>query len=531
MSAAADSADGSASAAAWSAGAVIALTIAAVALRLPELAHRSLWLDEAWRANLAIAPSWQAFWSGVLGAGNGALGAPLPPVFAVALRACATILGHSEAALRAIPFGASVAAVPLAYLVGRACGGRVAGIAAAFCFALYPNAVLYGRELKQYSFDVLVALVLLLLASRVAGRPADGRTWTAYAAAAALVPGCSYPAALLLPGIGLGLLIECRQRRAGSAWTAAHGSAGVAALAWYVLVIGPQRARPLTTAYWAETFPTLSAASLAAVGRTLAGTVEFATSVPALIFIALVLVGIVCAPRWFAVSAVATLVCLVLAALAHAYPLTAGRTSLFLLPFVYIPLGVAVAWIFYRVFALAGGSRVIAALTAVAILMLLAWPARGTRDVSTALVREETAPLVQWLAAERRPEDHVYVYYAAGPAFAFYHRTSPDDRVIVGRSHRGENGAYEAELRPLVVPGERMWLLFSHVFAPRGGPSERDVILAEMRLYGREIARRDTAGASMHLFEVTRKPGSVRHLKITPEDMANPERMRELFGR
>jgi 4-amino-4-deoxy-L-arabinose transferase-like glycosyltransferase len=517
-------------AARWSAVAVIVLTLVAIVLRVPDLASRSLWLDEAWRANLAMAPSWHAFWSGVLGAGSGEVDAPLPPLFALALRAATTVLGHSEAALRAVPFAASVAAVPLAYLVGRACGGRAAGIAAAFCFALYPNAVLYGRELKQYSVDVFVVLGLLLLASRVARRPDDLRAWAAFALAAALVPGCSYPAALLLPGIALGLLIACRDRRTWSAWLTAHACAGIAALTWYVLAIGPQRARPLTAAYWAEAFPTLTATSLAVVARTLASMVEFATSDPAVVFIALVLVGYACVPRWFAVTALATLVCLVVAGLLHAYPLTAGRTSLFLLPFVYVPLGVAVAWIGGRLLTLAGGSRVVATFMAVAALALLAWPARAVRYGDAALVREETAPLVQWLAAERRPEDRVYVYYAAGPAFAFYH-PARDDRVTVGGSHRGENGAYEAELRPLVTSGERMWLLFSHIFTPRGGANERDLILNEMRLYGREVARRDTAGASMHLFEVTRNPGSVRHLKITPEDMANPERMRELLGR
>jgi len=35
---------------------VAALTLAAFVLRLPSL-DRSLWLDEAWRANIALAPS------------------------------------------------------------------------------------------------------------------------------------------------------------------------------------------------------------------------------------------------------------------------------------------------------------------------------------------------------------------------------------------------------------------------------------------------------------------------------------------
>ena len=66
--------------------AVAALTVAAFALRCPALG-RSLWLDEAWRANLALAPSWAAFWNELLGSGGGGIGAPMPPLFALALRA------------------------------------------------------------------------------------------------------------------------------------------------------------------------------------------------------------------------------------------------------------------------------------------------------------------------------------------------------------------------------------------------------------------------------------------------------------
>jgi hypothetical protein len=35
----------------------------------------------------------------------------------------------------------------------------------------------------------------------------------------------------------------------------------------------------------------------------------------------------------------------------------------------------------------------------------------------------------------------------------------------------------------------------------------------------------------LHLFEIVRSPDQVRHLKLTPEDMKNPARMKELLGR
>jgi hypothetical protein len=63
------------------------------------------------------------------------------------------------------------------------------------------------------------------------------------------------------------------------------------------------------------------------------------------------------------------------------------------------------------------------------------------------------------------------------------------------------------------------------------GASERTLILGEVGLYGRELAARETTGASVHLFELTRAPGTVRRLELRPEDLRDPRRLRDLLGR
>ena len=59
----------------------------------------------------------------------------------------------------------------------------------------------------------------------------------------------------------------------------------------------------------------------------------------------------------------------------------------------------------------------------------------------------------------------------------------------------------------------------------------RDTILSELAVYGKQIEQREAPGASLHLFDVERAPGTVTHLTLTPEDLANPARMKELLGR
>ena len=397
--------------------AVVVLVLVALGLRLPGLATRSLWLDEAWRANLAVAPSWQAFWAEVLGAGAGGIGAPLPPLFALLLRAVALVVGRSTAGLRALPLAASVAAVPLGYLVARRVRGRAAGVAAAFCFACYPAVVFHGQELKQYSVDVLCVLVLLWLVARTVEEPEKRARWALVAAAMALAPGFSYPAALVVPGLALGLLVACRTRQARVLWAAAHAVAAVAALAWYVAVIGPQRARPLTTAYWAASFaPRGSELLLPWALAQLRAVVDYVLGRPLWLVVPALLVGYLSTPRWVRVAALVTVAVVIAAAALEVYPLAGGRTSLFLAPLLYVPLAAAVAWV-ASLGATASpgapkpssaraptgaGRRVLGGLALIAAVGLAAFPARGSLRARAGLVVEETAPLVAWLAAERR---------------------------------------------------------------------------------------------------------------------------------
>jgi len=510
--------------------AVAVLTLAACGLRFPSLG-RSLWLDEAWRANIALAPTWDAFWNAVLGAGGGGIGAPMPPLFALALRAVGTVVDHSAAGMRALPVFASIAAVPLAWVVGRRATGTWAGLAAALLFTATPTTLLHGQELKQYSTDIAVVLVLLAAASTVATRPGSPRAWSGLAIAESLAPGLAYPTALTLPGIALATLAVCRTNADRVRWLAAHVASGLAAVLWYALVIGPQRDRPLVAAYWAADFPPMEGVpGLPWIWDQLLDVVRYCSADPPRLALLLAICGFLASARWLGIAALGSVATLIAAAAWRVYPLSGGRTSVFLLPFIYLGIAGAVgagsALLSRRdVHTIATGAVAI-----VAALVLGAMVVPAIRAPRAGLVYEEIAPLLATLEQERLPSDRIYVYDGAVQAFRFHHPAS-DPAVTLGGSHRDDATKYTAELRPLLVPGQRLWLVFSHVHVPKSGRPERDTILADVGIAGRQIARHDAPGASLHLFEITRAPGQVRHLKLTPEDLKNPERMKELFGR
>jgi hypothetical protein len=89
---------------------------------------------------------------------------------------------------------------------------------------------------------------------------------------------------------------------------------------------------------------------------------------------------------------------------------------------------------------------------------------------------EETRPLLRALAAQRRPGDAVYVYYAAGHALRIYgprygFRTGD---YLLGGCHRGDTRAYLEDV-DLFRGRPRLWVVFSHA-QPRLG--ERESLLA-----------------------------------------------------
>ena len=131
------------------AGAVVIGVIARFVTRSP------LWLDEALSVNIAQLPL-RDIPEALRHDGH-------PPLYYFLLHGWTELFGTSDIAVRALSGVLSVATLPLAWLVGRRVGGRVAAGWTIVLVALSPYAVRYGTEARMYSLVMLGVLAGVVL--------------------------------------------------------------------------------------------------------------------------------------------------------------------------------------------------------------------------------------------------------------------------------------------------------------------------------------------------------------------------------
>jgi hypothetical protein len=474
--------------------------------RLGYLLSHSFWLDEGWVADSVRAPLHQLR----------LLTSSTPIGWTLLLRLVPPV-GPPER-LRLLPIAFAVAAVVPAYLLGRRLG-RVQAVAAGLAAAVAPGA-LANDDLKQYTADVFVTLLLLWLAARVEADWTRGRVAALCAACvpAVLVSHATvFVSAAVLGALGLRCLAERRWDRLRRLAGPGLALAAVEAAAYLVsLSVGDNAAM---RRWWAAAFVPLSAGpgpAAAFVARRLADALGRAGFGPWPLAAALALAGL--AALWRArLPATALAVPLLLAGLvvagaAHRYPLLDERTSLFFTVLVTVcaglGVGALVAWGCRRPATVPLGLA--AAVLAGAVLLPAAREAVRTPMPGSTLRQQ-----VAFVLANRRPGDVVVVGRGASFAFAYYWPDRPTfvptrsgsavlfqveypDRPELVVNHRRGQPEADAAVRQASARTRsgRIWLVLAE--AGDGGPVWRNAAPA---------ARRANGGALPLLLVVPPGPG------------------------
>ncbi|MCU0495104.1 MAG: glycosyltransferase family 39 protein, partial [Chloroflexaceae bacterium] len=225
------------------------------------LANRALWIDEAFLAlNITRRPLDQLLFQPL------DFAQAAPPGFLLLQWLAVQALGTSEFALRLVPLLASLAALPLFYMVARQLLPPVGMLVALALFALLEPLVYYASEVKQYSSDMALVLLIYVVVLGVQERGLNWRNGLALALVGALAMWCSHPVLFVLGGVGLSLALLALLARQ---WRQLAGLAAIG-LAWavslaalYVISLQPIRANSVLNSFWNDRFMPLPPRSMA----------------------------------------------------------------------------------------------------------------------------------------------------------------------------------------------------------------------------------------------------------------------------
>lgn len=494
----------------WLGRAAWGIIILGWALRLRSYAAgRSLRRDEADLARNLVERSFR----GLLEPLDYAQGAPIG--FLMLEKGVITALGHNELAFRLVPLLAGLASLPLFFGVARRLVGPRAVLVGLALVAFTEPMVYYASELKQYSCDVLVGLVILAAASAASARghaaSVIGRPfWLALVGAVAV--WFSHPALFILGGVGLALFLPDAEPRAF--WRRRALLLGVVAcwavsfLVDYVYFLRPLRQSEDLQNFWSKWFmpmPPRSVADLRWYGTTLLDVfnnpVGLALEGVGVALALVLLGGFSLAQRSIRVLAVlATPILLALAASAlHAYPFS-GRLLLFTVPLLamWIVAGAEFVW------GHQGGER--QTMAVVLLTLVLFGP---TLNVPRFLVRpikgEELKAVLRVVDRDRQPEDTFYLYFASKPAFLYYSRYADQPvlsriQPIEGADTLGHPERLAADIGRL-AGRSRVWFIISHAIQ-----GDEGTLVRYLDVSGRCLARVKEFGASAYLYDLTRAP-------------------------
>ena len=466
---------------------IVALVLLGVACRLRQyLARTSYWNDEAFIVlNIVDHPA--SHMLGPLDYNQAA-----PPAFMWIERAAAVTWGFGEYSLRLFPLVAGLTALGLfAPLAWRVLPGAAAVLAVGW-FAFAEKLVGYCAEVKQYSSDALVAVVLLLAAVGTGARWTAARRFLIVSAIAAVAVWLSHPAAIVFGALSLALALPClREGRGGRiAWVGGNLLVVASfALLYRFSIIREQD--PFLYRFWADGFP--PAGHPLQVPRWLGQQLwELARQpFPQLwaLTAALALLGIaelVVRRGWVLLAAcVAPVVLTIIAAFDRKYPFSPSRLTMFLLPGLLLLCGAGAAFLTTR---LRRPWNVLGCALPAVLLGYGAATAGGR--VAHPHFRSHMRPAAQYVRAHRRPGDVLYVLgqpHERHLEFFCYWR-HPDPPLYAQFPSLNE------------IPHGRFWIVYA--FAPGHPVSFIEPVLSEARTVAAQRAAIEVKeGAAAYLFE------------------------------
>ena len=481
----------------------IAILIFGGVLRLNRyLYNRSLYIDEA-----AVALN-------ILERDLTELAQPLardqaaPYGWLVLVKLATIAFGMSEYALRLVPLTSGLASLGIIYPLSKRFLGPVGSLVCCLFLATTHSPIHWSVMVKPYATDLLIALAILTIASRMDWRNLKRASTAGLAAFGALAVWFSFPAVFVLGTVGVYALLL------GSATSGPRQFARLVAIAiaWmlsfvthYELVIHASMQSSSLRGMWEPFFaslPALNSQSMDSLFESVTGffsspvgvPVEYGGLVLCLLGTAALLTK--APPEAFLLLGPAVLT--YFASAAGLYPIF-DRLLLFLVPSFELLIASGVEQISRGVARL--GWLPVAGL----VFVLVFPPARlGLSLGLSPQPQDEMRPVTEHVLQEFQPGDAIYVYYAAASQWQYYLRYygATEPRYMIATASPEDQDRYLQEVSGYLGQ-RRVWLIFSHDQIV-GGESEVSVILEQLGCIGTEIDSFEAPQAWAYLYDLSK---------------------------
>ncbi len=427
------------------------------------ITNRSLWFDELLIALNIVNRSFLQL-TQPLDYGQGA-----PIGFLLLQKFMTQLLGNTEYSLRLLPFLAGIMALFLMYYVGKIYIGLPGMLFALGFFAVSSRPIYYASEVKQYSIDAFVSLLLLFVAHKCLEPDSKIKHFSLLCITGVLALCISHPSLFVITAISLvlGIALLLKRDKTKMLWLV-----GVW-LVWsisfsllYFFFLRRLSAHSGLINYWQDTFmpmpPWLNLAWFIDAFSRMLGDFGFVNILIGGIFFVLGCLSLFYRRWQLALFLILPFLITLVSSGFEKYPFR-GRLLLFLAPFIFMLVAEGVErlrlilvkvnpWLAFGVWFI------------LVTFFIYKSFYTSVENFYTPPLREHSRPVMAHLSQNKQDTDTIYIYHAAMPILRYYgpqYSLSEVEYFEGIRSHL-EPEKYLEQLNTLNFDG-RVWFLFSHV--------------------------------------------------------------------
>jgi hypothetical protein len=484
----------------------IALIIFGIVVRLTQyLTNRSLWADEATLALNIVNRSFLELLQPL----DYDQGAPIG--FLLLERSAVQLLGDNEFALRLFPLLSGIAAIFLFYELAKRWLQPPETLIALALFVTVTPLVYFSSEVKQYSSDVAITLLLCLIIPQPSEPKLSRNQVLVRSGIGAIAVWFSHPAVFVLAGLEASNLfitwLKMKQiKLAENLLTYAVWLASFAVV--YFVSLRNLGADEELLQSWQKAFPRHLfdvVWGLDALGKFFSNPLGLPRWIDGVAIVAFLMGchALYYKSRSILFFSVSPILVTLAASYLQKYPFR-SRLVIFLIPFFLLLIAAGIAFICRQ------KSKAVQVLGFILCVVLLYFPiTKAGALIAQPRLREEIKPVLSYVQSQQQPGDTLYVYQRGKYQFLYYAKKYgfEEGSYILGvddldaengvKFSEAERQRYQADLDKL-RGRSRVWLLFAHAH-----------IAAENRFFESYLdaigKRKDTfirPGAQVYLYDL-----------------------------